>query len=134
MLKLLFKPRYISSKHVELFAKLCRVFYLAQLPAAVQDIKIQPSFTSARVTWKLPNSASASSYITQLVIYLNGIKYKNISRGTQINIEGLKLFTWYKVEIKTLDGSLQESIKPFKYFKTSVTGKRSSICIPSILY
>ena len=76
------------------------------------------------MTWKLPTSASASSYITHLVIYLNGTQYKNISRGTQINIEGLNLFTWYKVEIETRDGSLRKSIKVFKSFKTRVTGKR----------
>jgi hypothetical protein len=105
-----------------------RVFYLAQIPAAVQDIKIQPSYTSARVTWKLQTSASASSYITQLVIYLNGTKYKNISRGTQTNIEGLNLFTSYEVEIETRDGSLQKSIKVFKSFKTRITGKRSCMC------
>ena len=103
------------------------------MPAAVQDIKIQPSYTSARVTWKLQTSASASSYITQLVIYLNGTKYKNISRGTQINIEGLNLFTWYKVEIETRDGSLRKSIKVFKSFKTRVTGKGSHVyAVPSI--
>jgi hypothetical protein len=81
------------------------------------------------VTWKLQTSASASSYITQLVIYLNGTKYKNVSRGTQTNIEGLNLFTWYKVEIETRDGSLQKSIKVFKSFKTRVTGKRSCMYV-----
>ena len=81
------------------------------------------------MTWKLQTSASASSYITQLVIYLNGTKYKNVSRGTQTNIEGLNLFTWYKVEIETRDGSLQKSIKVFKSFKTRVTGKRSCMYV-----
>ena len=99
------------------------------MPAAVQDIKIQASYTSASVTWKLQTSASASSYITQLVIYLNGTKYKNVSPGNQTNIEGLNLFTWYKVEIETRDGSLQKSIKVFKSFKTRVTGKRIAVCM-----
>jgi hypothetical protein len=102
------------------------------MPAAVQDIKIQPSYTSASVTWKLQTSASASSYITHLVIYLNGAEYKTISRGSQTNIEGLNLFTSYEVGIETRDGSLQESIKVFKSFKTRVTGKRSHVCISLI--
>jgi hypothetical protein len=100
------------------------------MPAAVQDIKIQPSFTSAIVTWKLPTSASASSYITHLVIYLNGTENKRMFRSTQIDIKGLTPYTWYKVEIVTQDGSSQSSDKPTSEMFRTKKGKQNCIYVP----
>ena len=95
------------------------------MPAAVQDIKIQASYTSANVTWKLPTFASASSYITHLVIYLNGTEKKRIFRSTQINIEGLTPYSWYKVHIGTQDGSSQSSDKAASEMFRTKKGKQN---------
>ena len=97
------------------------------MPAPVQDIKIQPSFTSASVTWKLPTSASVSSYITHLVIYLNGTETKRIFRSTQIDIQGLTPYTWYKVEIVTQDGSSQSNDKAASEIFRTKRGKLNCI-------
>jgi hypothetical protein len=96
------------------------------MPAPVQDIKIQPSFTSASVTWKLPTSASVSSYITHLVIYLNGTDIR-IFRSTQIDIQGLTPYTWYKVEIVTQDGSSQSNDKAASEIFRTKRGKLNCI-------
>jgi hypothetical protein len=99
------------------------VFYLAQTPAPVNNIRITPNKYGVRVTWRIRTAPQDSSYITNLIIYLNGAKYQNISRGTEINIEGLKPYTRYKVEIETQDGSLQKSNKASQWFMTKKAGK-----------
>ncbi len=99
------------------------VFYLAQTPAPVNNIRITPNKYGVRVTWRIRTAPQDSSYITNLIIYLNGAKYQNISRGTEINIEGLKRYTTYKVEIETQDGSLQKSKKCSQWFTTKKAGK-----------
>ena len=96
--------------------------YLVQTPAPVYNIKVTSYKHSARVMWTIPTPKD-SSYITKIIIYLNGSEYKNISRGTQINIKGLKLYTWYQVEIEAEDSSSQRSNKVSIYFETNEAGK-----------
>ena len=96
--------------------------YLVQTPAPVYNIKVTSYKYSARVTWRIPTPKD-SSYITKIIIYLNGTEYQNISRGTQIDIKGLKLYTEYTVGIETEDGSSQRSNKVFKYFEINEAGK-----------
>ena len=96
--------------------------YLVQTPAPVYNIKVASYKHSARVMWTIPTPKD-SSYITKIIIYLNGSEYKNISRGTQINIKGLKLYTWYQVEIEAEDSSSQRSNKVSIYFETNEAGK-----------
>ncbi|CAB4004016.1 receptor-type tyrosine- phosphatase epsilon-like, partial [Paramuricea clavata] len=92
-------------------------FTKVRRPAPVYDIVVTPSQYTARLTWTI-NARKDSSYVTKLIIFLNGTKYQNISRGTQIDIKGLAPYTWYRVEIETQDGSLQRSSKASKIFKT----------------
>ena len=78
------------------------------------------------MTWRIPKAPNDSSYITNIIIYLNGAKHQNVSRGIkQIDIERLKPNTSYNVEIETEDDSFQKSIKTSKSFKTKETGKHS---------
>ncbi|CAB4015126.1 receptor-type tyrosine- phosphatase delta isoform X4 [Paramuricea clavata] len=86
-----------------------------QTPAPVYNIKVMSYNYSARVTWKIP-APKDSSYIMKIIVYLNGAEYQNISRGTQIDIKGLKLYTEYTVGIVTEDGSSQRSNKVSKHF------------------
>jgi uncharacterized surface anchored protein len=94
------------------------------MPAPVHGIKITQSNTSANVTWNIEMSVSASSYITQIVIYLNGKEHQTISRRTQFHITGLKTCTQYTVGVQTQDGSLQKSRRVNIRFKTNEAGKR----------
>ena len=97
--------------------------YLVQTPAPVYNIKVTSYNYSALVTWRIPTPKD-SSYITKIIIYLNGAEYQNISRGTQIDIKGLKLYTEYTVGIVTEDGSSQRSNKVSKHFgETNEAGK-----------
>ena len=100
--------------------------YLVQTPAPVNDINITRYKYAARVTWRIRTAREESSYITKIIIYLNGTKYQTMSRGTRvIIIKQLQPNTRYKVEIETEDGSLQKSnYKPSKYFTTKKAGKR----------
>ncbi|CAB4005657.1 Down syndrome cell adhesion molecule homolog isoform X2 [Paramuricea clavata] len=66
--------------------------------------------------WKL--QTSASSYITQIIIYLDGNQHWTISRGTQFDITGLKPGTMYTVRIQTQDGSSQTSSAEDRNFTT----------------
>ncbi len=76
--------------------------------------------------WKIRTAATDSSYITNLIIYLNESKYGTISRGTEIIIKRLKPYTAYRVEIETEDGSSQKSNKASQLFKTKeALGKHS---------
>jgi hypothetical protein len=97
------------------------VLSLAQTPSPVYDIKITPSHYLARVTWKL--QTSASSYITQIIIYLDGNQHWTISRGTQFDITALKPGTMYTVRIQTQDGSSQTSSAEDRNFKTNKAGE-----------
>ena len=90
------------------------------MPAPVYDITVTPSATWAEVTWKL-TSASASSYITHLIIHLDG-NQTTVQRRTQFNITGLKPLTKYTVRIETQDGSLQRSKRINESFTTLETG------------
>ena len=92
------------------------------MPAPVHDITVTPSATWAEVTWKL-TSASASSYITHLIIHLDGNgNQTTVERRTQFNITGLKPLTKYTVRIETQDGSLQRSKRINESFITLETG------------
>ncbi|XP_028402428.1 receptor-type tyrosine-protein phosphatase S-like [Dendronephthya gigantea] len=91
-----------------------------QTPAPVQDIKVTPSNTSADVSWKVPEPKD-SSYITNYNIFINGKLQQTISRETYDNkfaIRGLKLYTDYRVEIETEDGSGEKGDKVSEDFKT----------------
>ena len=97
--------------------------YLVQTPAPVYDITITPSVTWANVTWKLQTSAADSSYITHLIIHVEGKENSTIvKRGNQFNITGLKRYTKYSVGIQTQDGSSQKSKKIFETFTTLKEG------------
>ena len=109
---------------LELFTELVLFLYLVQMPAPVHGIKITQSDTSANVTWNIETSVSTSSYITQIVIYLNGKEHQTISRRTQFHITGLKPCTQNTVGVQTQDGSLQKSRRVSIRFKTNEAGKR----------
>ena len=97
---------------------------LVQTSAPAYNIKVYPSKNSARVTWSIQTAIQDSSYITQIIIYLNNKKYKTISRGTEVNITGLIKDTTYTVKIKTQDGSSQKSeIVNSSAFTTNEAGK-----------
>ncbi|XP_028402580.1 receptor-type tyrosine-protein phosphatase delta-like isoform X10 [Dendronephthya gigantea] len=84
---------------------------LAQKPASVSDIQITTFERSARVTWSIETSPTASSYITKLEIYLNDNLRKTILRGNsyQFDISNLTPFTKYTVGIEAVDGSSESS-------------------------
>ena len=110
------------------------VSFSAQTPAPAYDITITPSENSARVSWKLQTTASASSYITNVRIFAsqNGwsVLDKTISRGTEINIERLNPKTRYTVKVQTLDGSSQRSEIVSQDFQTEeITGKNQSTLV-----
>ena len=99
------------------------IFFLVQTPAAVSGIDISPFYHFANVTWTIPTTPQDSSYITEIIIYLNLKKYKIIPRGTQVNIFCLKPNTSYTVGIQTEDGSFQRSEIVTKFFTTKEEGK-----------
>ena len=79
---------------------------------------------SARVTWRKRTAPQDSSYITKIIIYLDGAKYQTISQRqrTYIVIYRLKPNTWHKVEIQTEDSYSQKSKKKLRSFTTSTVG------------
>ena len=97
--------------------------FLVQKPAPVSNINVTPSNYSARVTWSIETETQDSSYITQIIIFLGNTKYKNISRGNEVDITGLTPYTTYTVGIQTQDGSSQKSKNMSKSFKTNEAGK-----------
>ena len=99
------------------------VLFLVQTPAAVSNINVSPSKRSAHVTWSIQTATQSSSYITQIIIYLDNKKYKNISRGTEVDITGLTSYTTYTVGIQTQDGSSQYSKMVNESFTTNEAGK-----------
>ncbi len=102
------------------------ILYLVQAPAPVYDVRIMPNQYTAHVTWRIRTAPNHSSYITNIIIYLNGASYKNNSREIQqMEFEGLKPNILYNVEIETQDGSFQKSIKMSKSFRTKEAGKSS---------
>ncbi|CAB4001321.1 receptor-type tyrosine- phosphatase S-like isoform X11 [Paramuricea clavata] len=103
--------------------KIVVFLYLVQNPAPVNNLWITPYQYAARVTWSIP-TPQQSSYITKVIIYLNGAKYETISRETtRIVIKRFKPNIRYKVEIQTEDGYWQKSTKFSKYFVTNIAGK-----------
>ena len=98
------------------------LLFLVQTPAPVFNIIVSPSQYSANVTWEISTSIQDSSYITQIIIYLNGQVHKTISRGTQIAINGLSPDTFYVVGIQTQDGSSQKSQMVIEPFRTKEKG------------
>jgi hypothetical protein len=96
--------------------------YLAQTPAPVNNLDITPYQYAAQVTWRLP-TPQYSSYITKIIIYLNGAEYQTVSRETtRINIKRFKPNTRYKVDIQTEDIILQKSENVSKSFMTNTAG------------
>ena len=108
-------------------ANLNVVSILAQVPAPVKDIKVEPSDTSVLVTWNIVTAPKDSSYITNFDIYLNRTFRKKITRndnGNQYNVTGLKPYSDYTIGIVALDGSSQRSnITYSESFKTTEAGK-----------
>ena len=93
-----------------------------QTPAPVSNINVAPSKYAAHVTWEISTSKQDSSYITHIIIYLNGKEHKIISRGTQVNITNLLPYTSYTVGIQAQDGSSQTSQIVYKIFRTNGAG------------
>ena len=106
-------------------ANLLTVFILVQSPSPVYDLQVISSYSSAELTWKIRTKPKDSSYITHYNISIDQKHPQRISRvkyGTKFTISGLKPNTSYCVEIKTADGSGQESGKVYKKFKTKQAG------------
>ena len=97
--------------------------FLAQQPAAVSNINILPSPYSATVSWEIPISKQESSYITHVILYINGEERMVIDRRIQITITNLSPSTHYTVGIRTQDGSQQKSTNVDKTFTTREAGK-----------
>jgi hypothetical protein len=97
--------------------------FLVQTPAAVSNVNVSPSPYSARVTWKLPTRQD-SSYITQIIVYLDGYEHQILPRGTQVTIDSLTPYKEYIVGIETQDSSSQRSGKTvYSPFRTDEAGK-----------
>ncbi|XP_028417346.1 uncharacterized protein LOC114541738 [Dendronephthya gigantea] len=98
-----------------------------QMPAPVKDVRIKVKKNSAKVCLDIERSASASSYIIKLNVYLNGEKHQTVTRRQSFgnfSITGLTPNTVYYVGIETEDGSSQKSSRVFM-FKTK-TGKANN--------
>jgi hypothetical protein len=88
------------------------------------DITIEPYQHAARVTWKIRSGQQDSSYITNVIICLNGTKCQTKARGeNETTIDKIEPYTWYNVQIETQDGSFQKSKKTSKSFKTKEAGR-----------
>ena len=115
-----FRPKYTT-------ANLNVVSILAQVPAPVKDIKVEPSDTSVLVTWNIVTAPKDSSYITNFDIYLNRNFRKKITRNDngnhQYNVTGLKPYSDYTIGIVALDGSSQSIVTYSEPFKTTEAGK-----------
>ena len=102
------------------------MFFLAQTPAPVHDIRTTRSGAHwASVSWNLP-TATTSSYVIQLEIsvYVNGryLWHRTISRGTQYNITGLNPNTVYTLKIRTGDVLKWDNELIHKTVKTKEAG------------
>ncbi|CAB4005658.1 Venom prothrombin activator pseutarin-C non-catalytic subunit [Paramuricea clavata] len=99
-----------------------------QTPAPVNNIRITPYQYAALVTWRIHTAPEDSSYITKIIIYLDGAEYQTISQirqRTYIVIKRFKPNTQYRVEIQTEDGYSQKSEKVSESFTTN-TAEQSS--------
>jgi hypothetical protein len=98
--------------------------YLVQTPAAVNSLSITPYQYAAYVTWRIRTATEDSSYITKIIIYLDGAEYQTISQRqkTYIVIKRFKPNTSYKVEIQTEDSYQQKSEKVSESFTTNTAG------------
>ena len=105
---------------------LAKFFLVAQTPAPVYGIKIGGNLTNwVRVHFEINTTASESSYITYLIVYLDKENIKNISarqRKRFFFVHELKPSTDYELGIETQDGSLQTSRKVTEKFKTLKAG------------
>ena len=97
--------------------------FLVQRPAPVFNINVSPSKYSARVTWSIQTATQYSSYITQIIVYIDNTKHKTISRRTEVDITGLTPYTTYIVGIQSEDGSSQYSEIVNENFKTNEASK-----------
>ena len=122
--KNVFNARYIKIKSTEtgnrsycIRIELCGK---VQKPAPVYDITITPYQYTARVTWRIRTTLNDSSYITNVIICLNGSKCQTKPRGSleEIILTGLQPYTTYNVDIVTQDGSFQKSTRISEYFTT----------------
>jgi hypothetical protein len=97
--------------------------YLVQTPAPVNSLSITPYQYAALVTWSIP-TPQQSSYITKIIIYIDGAEYQTISQRqtTYIVIKRFKPNTPYNVEIQTEDGYLKKSEKVSKPVMTNTAG------------
>jgi hypothetical protein len=96
-----------------------------QTPAPVDNIWITPYKKAALVTWwKIRTAPQDSSYITKIIIYIDGSEYHTISQRqrTYIYIYRLKPSTRYKVEIQTEDSYSQKSENVSESFTTNTAG------------
>jgi hypothetical protein len=95
-----------------------------QTPAPVNNLMITPYQYAALVTWRIRTAPEDSSYITKIIIYIDGAEYQTISQRqrTYIVIKRFKPNTPYNVEIQTEDSYLQKSEKVSKSFNTNTAG------------
>ena len=98
--------------------------YLVQTPAAVNNLRITSYKYAAYVTWGIRTAPEYSSYITKIIIYIDGSEYQTISQRqrTYIVIKRFKPNTRYKVEIQTEDSYQQKSEKVSESFTTNTAG------------
>ena len=98
--------------------------YLVQTPAPVNNLRITRYQYAALVTWGILTAPQDSSYITKIIIYIDGSEYQTISQRqrTSIVIKRFKPNTRYNVEIQTEDSYLQKSEKVSKSFNTNTAG------------
>ena len=102
-----------------MLSKFLVFFLVAQIPAPVYGIKIEGNLTSCvRVRFEMNTTASESSYITYLIVYLNNDTIKNISARQRrfFFIHRLEPLTEYELGIETQDGSWQKSTKVTQNF------------------
>lgn len=90
----------------------------------MKNLTISPNKYSANVKLNIETSASVSSYITKLNIYLDGRKHQTVTRHSHYNFEitGLKPYTNYAVGIETVDGASQNSSLVYRKITTKKGG------------
>ena len=88
------------------------------------------------MTWSIP-TPQQSSYITKVIIYIDGEEYQTISQRqrTYIVIKRFKPNTWYNVELQTEDSYRQKSEKVSKPVTTNTAGNVADrlvkhVCLP----
>ncbi|XP_028410756.1 uncharacterized protein LOC114533438 isoform X2 [Dendronephthya gigantea] len=100
-----------------------------QMPAPVKDVIIKVEGNSAKVRLDIERSASASSYIIKLNVYLNGEKHQTVTRRQSFgnfSIIGLTPNTIYYVGIETEDGSFLKSSRVSTVIKTKTGNKAAN--------